>query len=102
MFVKYFRCIIIFHTFSYLTRYKHIIFIKFIICYNCKADKKTGTPVIISTYIGGNMVETKKVKKWTMNLFDKEGKPIRFEIEFNNAVGNGKRSGATTMFKIFK
>ena len=68
----------------------------------CKADKKTGTPVIISTYIGGNMVETKKVKKWTMNLFDKEGKPIRFEIEFNNAVGNGKRSGATTMFKIFK
>ena len=49
-----------------------------------------------------NMVETKKVKKWTMNLFDKEGKPIRFEIEFNNAVGNGKRSGATTMFKIFK
>ena len=35
MFVKYFRCIIIFHTFSYLIRYKHIIFIKFIICYNC-------------------------------------------------------------------
>jgi len=68
----------------------------------CKADKKTGKPVVICDYNAGKMTRSKNVKKWSMDLFDQNGLPVRLEIEFNNAIDKGKRSGATTMFKIFR
>jgi hypothetical protein len=62
----------------------------------CKADKKSGKPVVV-TDMNGN---TTNVKKWNMNLFDKMGNPVRIEVAFNNADGKAKRSGATTMLRV--
>ena len=63
----------------------------------CKADKKTGKPVVI-TDKDGNM---KNVKKWVWQGLDHSGKAVRFEIEFNNSKGKAKKSGATTVLKVY-
>ncbi len=63
----------------------------------CKALKSTGKPVIV----GGKNGE-KSVKKWTWNGFDKDGTPVRMEIEFGNSDKKAKASGATTVLKVFK
>jgi len=66
--------------------------------YYCKADKKTGKPVVVTKPDGSS----KNVKKWTLDLFDKEGKPVRIEVEFNNSEKKARRSGATTVLKVLK
>jgi hypothetical protein len=65
----------------------------------CKADKKTGKPVIVTDGITG---DTRNVRKWSMDLFDKDGYPVRLEVEFNNSTSKAKRQGATTILKVFK
>ena len=64
----------------------------------CKADKKSGKPVIVTNAKG----ERRKTNKWKMNLFDKDGNAIRLEIVFNNSKGKAKAQGATTVLKVFK
>ena len=68
----------------------------------CKADKKTGNPVTITDVYRGKAQMVTKVSKWKMDLFDKEGNPVRLEIEFNNSTGKAKASGATTVLKVYK
>lgn len=64
----------------------------------CKADKKSGKPVVVTDSKG----RAKNVKKWHMDLFDEHGYPVRIEVEFNNTDGKAKRSGATTMLKVME
>jgi hypothetical protein len=64
----------------------------------CKADKKTGKPVVVTDSKG----KTKNVKKWHMDLFDDNGYPVRVEVEFNNSRGKAKSSGATTVLRILE
>lgn len=64
----------------------------------CKADKKSGKPVVVTDSKG----KAKNVKKWHMDLFDEHGYPVRIEVEFNNSDGQAKRSGATTMLKVME
>jgi hypothetical protein len=64
----------------------------------CKAKKKTGKPVIITDCLTG---DTMNVKKWKIDLFDKNGVPVRLEVEFNNSSAKAKKQGATTVLKIF-
>jgi len=65
----------------------------------CKADKKTGKPVVVTDVAKGS---TKNVKKWHMDLFDGNGYPVRIEVEFNNSKGKAKSSGATTVLKVME
>lgn len=64
----------------------------------CKADKKSGKPVIVTNKLG----ERRKTNKWKMDLFDKNGKPVRIEVEFNNSEKKAKAQGATTVLKVFR
>lgn len=65
----------------------------------CKADKKTGKPVIITNKVNGT---TKNVKKWHMDLFDENGYPVKIEVEFGNSSGKAKSSGATTVLRVLE
>ena len=65
----------------------------------CKADKKTGKPVIVTDVSDGNRIN---VSKWSMDLFDKDGNPFRLEVAFNNSTKRAKAQGATTVLKVFK
>ena len=50
-------------------------------------------------------VETKKfrtMRKWKMDVFDKNGKPIRIQCEFGNSRGKAKASGARAVLEIRK
>lgn len=63
----------------------------------CKALKSTGKPVIVGSKNG-----EKSVKKWTWEGFDKDGIPVRMEIEFGNADKTQSKTGATTVLKVYK
>ena len=65
----------------------------------CKAEKKTGKPVVVTNMANGH---TKNVKKWHMDLFDKDGYPVRVEVEFGNSSGKAKSSGATTVLRVLE
>jgi hypothetical protein len=65
----------------------------------CKADKKSGKPVVVTDKASGN---TTNVKKWKMDLFDKDGYPVRIEVEFGNSSGKAKKSGATTVLRVME
>ena len=65
----------------------------------CKADVHTGKPLIITDMING---KTKNVKGWEMNLFDKDGNPVKLKCEFNNSTGKAKRSGARAVLQVWK
>mgnify|MGYP006081441341 FL=1 len=65
----------------------------------CKADKKTGKPVVVTNMANGS---TKNVKKWKLDLFDKDGYPVRVEVEFGNSSGKAKNSGATTVLRVLE
>ena len=66
----------------------------------CKADKKTGKPVIITDMVADTRTN---VRKWSMLVKDyNTGKPIRIEVEFNNSFGKAKKQGATTILKILR
>lgn len=68
----------------------------------CKADKKSGKPVVVTDYAKSAKGNVKNVSKWHMDLFDEHGYPVRIEVEFNNTEGRAKRSGATTMLKVME
>ena len=68
----------------------------------CKADKKSGKPVVVTDYAKSAKGNVKNVSKWHMDLFDEHGYPVRIEVEFNNTEGKAKRSGATTMLKVME
>jgi hypothetical protein len=68
----------------------------------CKADKKSGKPVVVTDYTKSPKGNVKNVSKWHMDLFDEHGYPVRIEVEFNNTKDKAKRSGATTMLKIME
>lgn len=59
--------------------------------YYCKADKKTGKPIVVVD------LENKKTYK-TDNI---EFKNVNIRMRFNNATGAAKASGATTILEIF-
>lgn len=65
----------------------------------CKAEKKTGKPVVVTNKVNGT---TKNVKKWHMDLFDENGYPVKIEVEFGNASGKAKNSGATTVLRVME
>jgi hypothetical protein len=65
----------------------------------CKADKKTGKPVVITDMKDKS---TKNVKSWSMDLYDENDVPVRIEVVFGNATGKAKASGATTVLKVMR
>ena len=38
--------------------------------------------------------------EWSMELFDKDGKKVIVSVKFNNATGEAKTSGATSMLEV--
>lgn len=65
----------------------------------CKADVKTGKPLIISNMATGNR---RNVKGWKLDLFDKNGNPVTLKCRFDNATGKAKRSGARAVLQVWK
>jgi len=65
----------------------------------CKAKKLSGKPIIVKDITNNIEID---VSKWFLDLFDKNGDPVRIEVEFNNATPRAKRQGATTMLKVFR
>lgn len=53
-------------------------------------DFKDGKPKITNT------------NKWSMRLYDKDGKKILLRIHFKNTTGKPKAQGATSMLEILK
>jgi len=64
----------------------------------CKADKKTGKPIVITSPTG----KTRNTNMWSMTVYDRDGKPMRLRMEFNNSKGKAKRQGATTVLEVWK
>lgn len=63
----------------------------------CRFFKDTGKPLIVCDYKTGQI---KTVKKWKIDVYDKDGNPIRIQCEFNNAKGKAKASGATSVLEV--
>jgi len=61
------------------------------IVYYCKALKKTGSPIVCIT--------TRTGKEEHLRSLDLKGFDVR--MSFNNATGNPKKSGATTVLEVF-
>lgn len=57
----------------------------------CKADKKTGKPIIVQDIENGITYNTDHI----------ELKNVNIRMSFQNAIGHAKRSGATTILEIF-
>lgn len=58
----------------------------------CKANKKTGKPIIIQDLEKGTIRKTNKI-----NL-----KNVNIRMSFNNSMGKAKSSGATTILEVYK
>ena len=58
----------------------------------CKADKKSGKPIVVQD-----------LEKGTINNTDSiEYKNVTVRMKFNNSTGQAKRSGATTILEIYR
>ena len=58
----------------------------------CKADKKSGKPIIVQDLEKGTTYNTNKI----------EYKNVTVRMSFNNAVSKAKASGATTILEIYQ
>jgi len=58
----------------------------------CKADKKTGKPIIVQDL----------EKEITYNTDNIDLKNVNIRMSFNNAVSKAKASGATTILEVYK
>lgn len=58
----------------------------------CKADKKSGKPIIVQDVEKGTTRNTNKIVY----------KNVTIKMEFNNSKGKAKSSGATTILEIWK
>lgn len=56
----------------------------------CKADKKSGKPIIVQNLKTGKITKTNKI----------DYKNVNVRMAFNNAVSKAKASGATTILEI--
>jgi len=57
----------------------------------CKADKKSGKPIIVQDLENGVTYNTNEIKLDNVNI----------RMKFNNAVSKAKQSGATTILEVF-
>ena len=46
--------------------------------------------------------KTTNTNKWSMRLFDENGKKVLLRIHFNNTTGKPKAQGATSMLEILR
>lgn len=58
----------------------------------CKADKKTGKPIIVQDLENGKTYNTDHVDLKNVNI----------RMSFNNSIGKAKASGATTILEVYK
>lgn len=66
----------------------------------CKADVKTGKPLIVT-----NMITKKRrnQKTWSRLLIDpKTGNEVLLKCEFDNSTGKAKRQGARAVLQIWE
>jgi len=55
----------------------------------CKADLKTGKPLIVADLVNNKQTNT---SKWSWEGYDKKGNPVKFECEYIQGVKD--KSGA--------
>lgn len=67
----------------------------------CKSLKHTGKPIMVRDFKGGKTTIT-NTNKWSMKLYDKDGKKILLRIHYQNTTGKPKAQGATSMLEILK
>ncbi len=66
----------------------------------CKADVKTGKPLIVTNMI---TINRRNVRVWSKTLMDpKTGKKVLLKCEFNNSTGKAKRQGARAVLQIWE
>jgi len=65
----------------------------------CKFLKKEGKPIMVQDM---KTKKTKNTNKFHMRLYDKQGNPVDLRMEFANARGKAKASGASTILEIWK
>jgi len=75
--------------------------IPFLDLWYCKSLKHTGKPIMVREFKNGKASIT-NTNKWSMILYDKDGKKVELNLEFNNTTGKPKASGATSMLEILK
>jgi len=65
-------------------------------------DHKTDCKCKPIMIIDVNTKKFKNTRKWKMDLFDKDGNPVRIQCEFGNSRGKAKASGARAVLEIRK
>lgn len=66
----------------------------------CKADKKTGKPLVITDMVNGTR---KNTAHWKMIVLDpKTFEVIVLKCDFKNSTGKAKASGATSVLQILR
>ena len=73
----------------------------FVDLWYCKSLKHTGKPIMVREIKNGK-AKTTNTNKWSMKLFDKDGKKVLLRIHFHNTTGKPKAQGATSMLEILK
>jgi len=63
----------------------------------CKSLKKTGKPIIIQ-----KNGKSRTSNRFELNLFDRDGKPVKIKMNFKNSTGKAKKQGATTVLQVWK
>lgn len=65
----------------------------------CKADKKTGKPLIVTDMRNNKRRNT---AHWKRVLYTKSGKKVILKCDFKNSTGKAKAQGATSVLQIFE
>ena len=73
----------------------------------CKSDLKRGCdhkskecvckPINVTDMNG----KINKVRLWKIDLYDKNGKPVRIQCKFGNTTGKAKASGARARLEVY-
>ena len=65
----------------------------------CKADKKTGKPLVVTDMLSKR---SRNTAHWKRVLYTKNGKKVILKCDFKNSTGKAKQSGATSVLQIFE
>ena len=65
----------------------------------CKADKKTGKPLIVTDISKGSARNT---ARWRLDLFDASGRPVSLRCSYQNSIGKAKAQGARAVLQVWK
>jgi len=66
-----------------------------------KSDDCVCEPINVTDFTEkGRIKSTKTTREWTLDLYDKDGNPVRVTCKFGNTKGKIKSSGSRAMLEV--